>query len=107
MRLTRWQQIAVVLSLAWMVGSGAYEWSASTARARSKALAEYENCIEIHALTGSLDLSLCSQRASRTLEAERKGSWRNAATVVLGAPAMVWMTIFAIFMVGHLPYRRP
>ena len=105
MRLNRWQRIAIVLSVVWAVGSGAYEWSASTTRAHSRALAEYESCIEIDALTHHLAFNQCTERASRVLAVELKELWRNVAVVVLIPLAVVWIVAYIFLAVRRTAKR--
>lgn len=106
MRLKRWQQIAVILSIAWIVGGGAYQWSAYTTRAHSRALAEYESCIEVNVLTHAPATSLCPERASRTLRFELGGLWRKVAIVALLPVALAWFAIYLMLAARQLASNR-
>jgi hypothetical protein len=96
MRLTRGRQIVIFLSLAWIVGGGAYRWSAHTSHAHSAALAEYESCVELSMLTHNRSIGECSERSSRTLAAELKGMWGDVAIVALVPTALVWLVAYLV-----------
>lgn len=106
MYIARWQKVAIVFSIAWIVGSGAYKWSALTTRAHSKALSEYENCIEIDLLTHNPEIGLCSQRASRALADELNGTWHDVAVVALAPVIVMWIAILLILMVRRTIEKR-
>jgi hypothetical protein len=101
-RLKRWQPAAIILSIAWIVGGGAYQWSAYTTRAHSQALAEYESCIEVNVLTHVPAANLCAQRASRTLTAELRRLWLKVALVALLPVAVAWLAVYLILAVRRL-----
>lgn len=105
MLLKRWQWIAIVLSIIWAVSGGAYEWSVSTTRAHSRALAEYESCIEINVLTHNPALNLCAQRASRVFAVELKGLWRCVVIVIVTPLAVVW-TVTYLLLTGWRATHR-
>ncbi|HEV2697357.1 MAG TPA: hypothetical protein VGU90_05140, partial [Terriglobales bacterium] len=91
MHLKPWQRFAILLSFVWAVVGGVYEWSALTSRAHSRAVSEYENCIEIDALTHRLPLNRCAERASHVLAVQLTGIWRNVAAVAATPLAVVWI----------------
>lgn len=97
MRLSWWVRIAIVLSLAWIVGGGGFEWSVHFTHAHSMALSEYKSCIAVKVLTHSLALGDCSQRSSAALAAGLKDLW---GAVVLVAFAPVLSTWFAIYVIA-------
>jgi len=105
MHLRHWHRLAIVLSVAWAVGGGTYEWSALTTRAHSRALAEYENCIEIDALTHRLALNQCAERASHVLAVQLTGVWRNVAVVVVTPLAIVWIAAYIFLTVRRAAKR--
>lgn len=106
MLLKRWQQVAIAFSIMWIVGVGGYKWSTSTTRAHSKALGEYENCIEIDLLTHHPEIDLCSQRASRTLAGDLNGIWRDVAVVAFAPVVVMWIAILLILMIWRTIEKR-
>lgn len=106
MLLKRWQQVAIAFSIVWIVGGGGYKWSASTTRAHSKALGEYENCIEIDLLTHNPEIDLCSQRASGALAGELNGIWRDVAVVAFAPVIVTWIAILLILMIRRAIEKR-
>ena len=99
MRLKRSQQVAIILSVAWIVGGGAYTWGVYTTRAHSRALAEYESCIEVNVLTHVPATNLCAERASRTLTAELGDLWYEVAVVAILPVAIMWLVVYLILVV--------
>lgn len=99
MLLKRWQQVAIAFSVVWIVSAGGYKWSALTTHAHSKALGEYENCIEIDLLTHNPEIDVCSQRASRALAGGLNGIWRDLAVVALAPVIVMWIAILLILVI--------
>lgn len=105
MHLKHWQRLAIVLSIVWALVGGAYEWSALTSQAHSRAVAEYESCIEIDALTHRLALNQCAERASHVLAVQLTGVWRDVAAVVVTPLAVVWVAVYIFLTVRRAAKR--
>lgn len=99
MRLTHWHRFAIVLSIVWALVGGAYEWSSLTSQARSSAVAEYESCIEINALTHRLALNECAERASHVLSVQLTGVWRDVAAMAFTPLAVAWIAAYILLTV--------
>lgn len=105
MHLKHWQQFAIILSIVWALVGGAYEWSALTSQAHSRAVAEYESCIEIDALTHQLALNKCAERAAHVLAVQLTGVWRNVAAVVVSPLVVAWIAAYIFLMVRRAAKR--
>lgn len=105
MYLKHWQRLAIVLSIVWALVGGAYEWSALTSQAHSRAVAEYESCIEIDALTHRLALNECVERASHVLAVQLTRVWRDIAVMVVSPIAVVWIAAYIFLMVRRVAKR--
>jgi len=105
MHLKHWQRFAIVLSIFWALVGGAYEWSELTSQAHSKAVAEYESCIEIDALTHRLALNQCADRASHVLALQLIGLWRDVAAAIVAPLAVVWIAAYIFLAVRRAAKR--
>jgi len=101
MRLSRWQLIGAVLSVAWVLGAAIYQRNADVENADNFAKFAYRVCTDSKALNHDADLTSCEQERKEKLAIFLEGSWGNAASIALIPIPVAWLAAFILINFGR------
>src|ERR1035437_2151475 len=101
MRLNRWLQIGIALSIVWVVGAAIHQRNADVERADDFVKWSYGVCSDGKALAHDTNLASCETERVKNSVVWMEGSWGNVALISLAPIPLGWLAAFILFYVGR------